>query len=371
MTARSEVDLGAVRRNVARLGAAAPAATLCAVVKADGYGHGAAEVAAAAIEGGAGWLAVATPAEATMLADSGIDRSTPVLLLSEPDPDALRAAWPGRPAGLRPTVATPEGVATLGGLVTARDRVPVHLLLDTGMHRMGAEPSDGPALADQVAATPGLVLEGVWTHFAVADDPEDDFTAVQIARFDDGVAGIAAAGHNGLLHHLCNSAGVLTHPEAHRDLVRVGIAVYGVLPSPDLAGRVELEPALRLCANVTALRTVAAAESVSYGRRFFADRPTRVATIDIGYADGVRRSSPAAGVEVLVRGKRAPMLGVVTMDQTMIGVDDEVALGDEVVLIGAQGNDAIPVEEIAGRLGTIGYEVLTDLGARIIRSVRD
>jgi alanine racemase len=370
MTARAEIDLGAVRRNVARLAAVAPGATICAVVKADAYGHGVTEVAGAALEGGAGWLAVATPAEAVVLAEAGIDPATPILLLSEPDPDALRSAWASRPDGLRVTIGSADGVAVLAGLASETNRVPVHLQLDTGMHRMGAAPADGAVLADLVVARLGLVLEGVWTHFAVADDPEDDFTHRQILRFDDGVSGIRDAGHDGLLQHLCNSAGLLTRPDAHRDLVRVGIALYGVDPSPALAGRIELEPVLRLSATVTALRTVTPGESVSYGRRFFADRPTRVATIDIGYADGVRRSSAEAGIDVLVRGARAPMLGVVTMDQTMVAVGDDVALGDEAVLIGTQGGDTISVQEIAGRLGTIGYEVLTDLGGRITRSFR-
>jgi alanine racemase len=368
VTARAEVDPGAISRNVARLAALAPGAATCAVVKADGYGHGAVTAAEAALAGGATWLAVATPEEAASLARAGIDPATPILLLSEPDPDALADAWPDRPAGLRCTVASVEGVAVLEQLGGAQS-IPVHLKLDTGMHRMGVAPTEAVAVADRVRSVDGLELEGVWSHFAVADAPEDNFTSTQMTRFDDGVAALGRAGHEPDMQHLCNSAGTITRPAAHRDLVRVGIAIYGVAPSRQLDGRVELEPALRLSATVTGIRTVQPGESVSYGRRFLASEPTRVATLDIGYADGVRRSSAAAGIEVLVAGLRSPILGVVTMDQTMVAVDNRVALGDEAVLIGSQGRESITAQEIADRLGTIGYEVLTDIGPRIPRIV--
>lgn len=366
MTARAEIDAAAIRHNVEALGACAPGSQRCAVVKADGYGHGAAVVAAAAIDGGATWLGVATPGEAAALA-SDVDASVPVLLLSEPDGEALRVAWPRRPAGLRCTVATPDGIAVVESLVGDGDPMPVHVLVDTGMHRAGCDPSDASALLDRVVGSSALRLEGVWSHFAVADDPDDPFTAIQTRRFDDCLETLGEAGHRPPIQHLCNSAGAIAHPDAHRDLVRLGIAMYGIAPSAALAGRVDLRPALRLTATVVGVRSVDAGESVSYGRHWYADRPTRVATIDIGYADGIRRSSPAADVEVLVRGRRAPMLGVVTMDQTMIAVDGDVTLGDEVVLIGGQGEATITAEEIAGRLGTIGYEIVTGLSPRVQR----
>ena len=373
MTARAEVSVGAIRTNVGRLAALAPDAITCAVVKADGYGHGASRVAEAALDGGATWLAVATPREAEELTAAGVDPAVPILLLSEPDPEAFAAAWAARPRGLRATVASSAGLDTLLDLLGSDhvDPFPVHLKVDTGMHRMGIDPADAVALADLIVGSERLVLEGVWTHFAVADAPDDVFTSTQIERFDTTVEALAAAGHAPPIQHLCNSAGAIVHPRAHRGLVRVGIAMYGVAPSAAIAGRIPLEPALRLRATVTGLRTVEPGESVAYGRRFFAEEPTRVATIDIGYADGVRRSSAAAGVEVLVRGARAPMLGVVTMDQTMIAVDDDVMLGDEVVLIGNQGGASIAAEEVASRLGTIGYEVLTDLGPRVARITVD
>ena len=173
------------------------------------------------------------------------------------------------------------------------------------------------------------------------------------------------------LVHAANSAGLLAHPDARRDLVRVGIAIYGVPPSPELEGAIELQPALELVSRITTVRTVAEGESVSYGRHWWADQPTRVATVAIGYADGIRRDSGSAGVEVLVRGRRCPIVGMVTMDQLMVALDpaieDETAAGDEVVLIGRQGTEQITATEIAGRLGTIAYEVLTSISSRVPR----
>ena len=178
--------------------------------------------------------------------------------------------------------------------------------------------------------------------------------------------------HTGLVH-AANSAGLLAHPDARRDMVRAGIAIYGVPPSPELEGAIELEPALDLVTRITAVRTVEAGESVSYGRHWWADEPTRVATVAIGYADGIRRDSGSAGVEVLVRGRRCPIVGAVTMDQLMVAlappIAEEAMVGDEAVLIGRQGSDEITATEVAQRLGTIAYEVLTSISARVPRVV--
>lgn len=364
MSATAWIDRAAIARNVATLAARAPGARVCAVVKADGYGHGMATVARASLEGGATWLAVATPDEAVALGP--VAGTVPVLLLSEPDPDDLAAAWADLPAGCRPTVASASGLATIARLADPAHPTPVHVVVDTGMHRCGVDPAGLATLLGEVAASPAVRLEAVWTHFAVADDPDDPFTGRQIQRFDEAVHAVPRLDPD-VWFHLANSAGVIAHPAAHRDLVRLGIAMYGVAPSAALADAVALEPALRLTAPVIAVRTVDPGESVSYGRRWFATEPTRVATLAIGYADGIRRSSPGHGVEVLIRGRRRPMLGVVTMDQTMVAVDDEVTVGDEAVLIGGQGGERITAEEVADRLGTIGYEVLTDIGGRVRR----
>ena len=368
----------AIEANAARLNALAPGAALCAVVKAGGYGHGAVAVAAAARAGGASWLAVATTAEAAQLAGS-VEGDPPVLVLSELDPADAAQAADELPDQVRFTIATPAGVAALAAAAahpSSGSRLPrrVHLKIDTGMHRMGADPDDlAPVSAalGRASAAGAVRLEGVWTHLAGADDPADEFTAVQLTRFETALAELdrlgALSGPVPVVTHAANSAGLLAHPRSHREMVRAGIALYGVAPAPALADRVRLEPALELVSRVTAVRTVGPGESVSYGRSWYAAEPTRVATVPIGYADGIRRHSGQAGIEILIRGRRRPILGTVTMDQLMVAADAEVSVGDEVVLIGAQGSERVTVDEVAERLGTIAYEVLVGLGPRLPR----
>jgi len=367
----ARVRPAAIESNVRRLAERAGAAALCAVVKANGYGHGVITAARAALAGGAAWLAVATVAEALEVV-GGTDGDAPVLVLSELPPPFAAEASHRSPTRVRFTVASAHGIEALaaaGGLERN-----VHLKVDTGMHRMGALAEELPAvLAALEAAGSQLYVEGAWTHFAVADVAGDPFTATQLGRFDRALASLRRHGLSPRVIHAANSAGLLAHPDARRDLVRAGIAVYGVAPSPEMEGVVELEPALELASRVTAARTVAPGESVSYGRHWWAEEPTRVATVGIGYADGIRRDSGSAGVEVLVRGRRCPILGTVTMDHLMVAlppaITDEVAAGDEAVLIGRQGADEITAAEVAARLGTIPYEVLTSLSARVLRVV--
>ena len=361
----------AIEANVRRLAAAAEGAAFCAVVKSDGYGHGAVAAARAALAGGASWLAVATIAEALELAAS-VDSDAPVLILSEIAPSLAAEAAVRCPERVRFTVASVAGIEALAS--AAAPGRPVHLKVDTGMHRMGAVPGELPEVAGALQATGSrLRLEGVWTHLAVADAPSDPFTAEQLRRFDQALASLRRSGLDTGVVHAANSAGLLAHPDARQDLVRAGIAIYGVPPSPELEGVVALEPALQLVSRITAVRTVAPGESVSYGRHWRAAEPTRVATVAIGYADGIRRDSGSAGVEVLVRGRRCPIVGVVTMDQLMVALDPAIApdaaAGDEVVLIGRQGAESITATEVAERLGTIAYEVLTALSARVPRVV--
>jgi len=364
----AEVDLAAIGHNVRVLGRRAGSAQVCAVVKAGGYGHGAVETARAAVDGGASWLAVALVEEGAELRDAGVE--APVLLLSEPPVEAMADV-----VGLRltPTVYTPEGVAAAAAAVAAAGGatpLAVHVKVDTGMHRVGASPADAVKLALTVDERPELSLQGVWTHFAVADDPDDPFTGVQHDRLVATLDELAGLGVRPALAHACNSAGLLAHPDARHDLVRCGLAVYGVAPSLALEGQAaELRPALSLKARVSLVREVEAGEGVSYGLRFRAERTTVVATVPIGYADGVPWRLPQVGAEVLIGGRRRPLAGAVTMDQLMVdcGDDRSVRVGDEVVLIGRQGADAVGAWEWAGRLGTIAYEVLTGIGARVPR----
>ncbi|MGH9178935.1 MAG: alanine racemase [Acidimicrobiales bacterium] len=366
----AEVDLDAVGHNVAVLRERCAPAALCAVVKADGYGHGAVPVARAVLEAGATWLAVALVEEGLALREAGL--TAPILLLSEPPPPAMEAAVAAR---LTLTLYTATGVAAAVEAVgPSRPPVGVHLKVDTGMHRVGADPEDAAALARAVTEARGLRLEGLWTHLAVADEPDQgSVTAGQLARFEEVRDALAANGITPSLLHAANSAGALGHPSARYDLVRCGIAVYGYPPGAALAGAVDLRPALCLRSRVTLVRRLAAGERLSYGRRYAIPEPgSVVATVPLGYADGVPRRLSAAGGEVLVGGRRRPIAGTVTMDQLMVdcGPGTAVQVGDEVVLLGRQGDDEITADEWAARLGTISYEILCGIGPRVRRLVK-
>jgi alanine racemase len=356
----ADIDLGAITHNVAALcGLVAPAA-VCAVVKANGYSHGAVPAAQAAVAGGATWLAVAFVEEGVALRDAGID--APILLLSEPAAGAMTTAVEHR---LTPTVYTVAGVDAAHDAGASA----VHLKVDTGMHRVGAAPGVVAEVSAAVAAS-GMELEGFWTHLAVADEPErDDTTKEQLRRFEDARSLVSDAGLSPRLLHAANSAGAIAHPAARYDLVRCGIAIYGIAPSPALAGRVDLRPAMSVRAEVTQVRQVDAGEGVSYGHRFVADAPTTIATVPVGYADGIPRALGVDGAPVLLGGRRRRIAGVVTMDQLMVdcGPGADVAVGDEVVLLGRQGDDEISADELAERLGTIAYEVVCGIGPRVQR----
>ena len=375
------IRTAAIEANVRRLMDLAPDVGFCAVIKADGYGHGAEAVIRSALAGGASWLAVATleeAIEASAVADSA-DSDVPVLILSELVPSEALHAARSAPARIRFTVASVPGLKALASSGTPRI---VHLKVDTGMHRMGATPAQLPEVAEALKRSSGqLRIEAAWTHLADAesdagacDSSDSDlptFTAQQLRRFDDALVVLRRNGLTVPLIHAANSAGFLAHPASRRDMARVGIAMYGVPPTPHLAGIVDLEPALSLVSKVTAVRTVERGESVSYGRYWYASAPTRVATVPIGYADGIRRLSSPGGVEVLVRGRRCPMVGAVTMDQLMVAAPDDIAaemtVGDEVVLLGCQGDHEITADELAERTGTVAYEILTGVSARVAR----
>jgi len=356
----AEIDVDAVGHNVAVLRRTVAPADVWAVVKADGYGHGAVAVAEAALAAGAAGLCVALTAEGVALRAAGI--TAPILVLSEQPPEHATALAAN---DLVPTVTTAAGIDALAAV--HRAGLPVHLKLDTGMHRVGVRPDDAAELAARVAAhAPWLRLGGIFTHLAIADEPDDEYTAAQLERFDSTLAGLPAPD----VVHAANSAGGLAHPAARRSFVRCGIAVYGISPGPGVDDHChELRPVLALKARVSFVKRVGAGERVSYGLRHRFDADTTVATVPIGYADGVRRSL-FPGQTVLVGGVRRPIVGVVTMDQLMVDCgDDDVATGDEVVLIGAQGGERIRAEEWAARLGTIGYEIVCGIGARVPRVV--
>ena len=363
-SAWADIDLDAIGANIRELRRLVGPAEVCAVVKADGYGHGAVEVGRAAVDAGAAWLAVAHVAEGVALRGAGI--SAPVLVLSEPDHGEM-AALAG--ADLAVTLYTHAGIeAASAAARRAGTTVLAHLKVDTGMRRVGADPVDAVARAKEIVAAPGLELQGVWTHLAVADEPADDFTAEQLRRYQVVLDELADAGVRPAVRHAANSAGAIAHPAARFDLVRCGIAVYGIDPSPELAGAASLRPAMTLRSRVAFVKRVGAGEAISYGLRHTFDRDTTVATVPIGYADGVRRGLSERGAHVLLGGRRRPIVGTITMDQLMIDCgDDPVEAGDEVVLIGRQGDEEIRAEEWAALLDTIGYEIVCGVGPRVER----
>ena len=361
----AEIDLAALRANAAELARLVTPARLCAVVKADGYGHGAVPAARAALEGGASWLAVALVEEGLELREAGLD--APVLVLSEPP---LAAVPQAVGAGLTLTVYTVAGIDAAAEAAAAGNAVtPVHLKVDTGMHRVGADPADAPALAERITARPSLRFEGLWTHLAVADEPDNSFTHEQLARFEKVRADLAARRLVPEMVHVANSGGALLHPASRLDLVRCGISVYGYPPAPGLYGAARLTPVLALKARVTLVRRLPQGERLSYGLSRPLPADSVVATVPLGYADGVVRALSRTDAVVLVGGRRCPVAGTVTMDPHMVdcGPDASVAVGDEVVLIGTQGPHTITAEDWAERLGTISYEVLCGVGPRVDR----
>jgi len=358
--ALARVNVAAIERNVARMRRElASGAALCAVVKADGYGHGAAAAARAALAGGARWLAVVAAQEARTLRDAGL--GGPILVMGALTPGELDVAL----AAGADVVAWDESFVVA---VAARGGGAVHVKLDTGMGRLGTRDSGhATRVAEAAASTAGVRLAGAMTHFATADERGDAFFGEQLARFSAWVAPLRAA-HPQIVVHAANSAATLRDRAAHFDLVRTGVAIYGLDPFGEDPLLRELEPALELRCGVGAVKAVAPGESVGYGRRFVAQAPTHVATLSIGYGDGVRRAL-TNNADVLVRGARRALVGTVSMDNVTIDVGSPAAaaVGDCAVLIGAQGGERITAEEVARRLQTINYEVTCGLLARVPR----
>jgi alanine racemase len=369
----AEVDLAALEANAGVLATRVAPAKLCAVVKANAYGHGAVPAARTAIAGGAEWLAVALIDEAAVLRAAGID--APVLVLTECTTRECDEAVRQR---VRATVSTRKGAEDLAEAVRRVGASPqrVHLKVDTGMHRGGVAPRDAVDLARYVARNAALRLEAAWTHFAVADDPARPETDRQLQLFLDVLAAMDRAGVRPQFTHAANSAAALSRPDTRFDMVRCGIALYGIAPGPALNHYLEgLRPVMRVKSQVVDVKIVPAGEGVSYGPKRPFSTDTRVAVVPIGYADGLPRRLADVGAQVLIRGRRRPFAGAITMDQVLIecGPADhplaiEVRRGDEVVLLGEQGDDNITAEGWASLLGTIGYEVVSTIGPRVPRT---
>jgi len=350
--ALARIDLAAITRNCRRLAdELTGGARLGVVVKADGYGHGAREAASAALEAGAQRLFVATAVEARELGEQPVG----VVVMGALSPEELAIATE---AGAEVTAWSHEFVAAL----QAGSRV--HVKLDTGMGRLGTRDPDEATAVAEATERAGAVVAGLMSHFATADEPGDAFFGEQLEAFSAWAEPLRARFPDALLH-LSNSAGTLRDPACHFDLVRCGVAIYGLDPFQEHPATQRLEPALSLHSYVGAVKPLAVGESVGYGRRFVAERPTTIATVPIGYGDGWRRGL-TGNAEVVIGGVRYPLVGTVSMDNITIdvGPDSGVAVGDEVTLIGG----GISAEEVARRLETINYEVTCGLTARVRRT---
>jgi len=368
----AEIDLAAIRANVVELRRRAGDAAVMAVVKADGYGHGMVPCARAAIAGGAGWLGVAFVEEAVTLRDAGIDVPVLAWLLS-PHSDL-------RPAALRSVdVSVSAEWAVDLAAAAARESgaaIRVHLKADTGLGRAGAMPSQWSALCERalkLAADGLLDIVGVWSHLAYADSPGHPTIAMQKDRFDEALRAAAAVGVFPRVRHLANSAATLALPDTHYDLVRPGVAIYGLSPGPEVgrARELGLRPAMRLRADVALAKRVSAGQGVSYAHRYVTDRETTLALVPLGYADGIPRAATNLG-PVVINGARYTVSGTVCMDQFVVDVgDDAVEAGDEVVLFGAGDAGEPTADDWAAAVGTINYEIVTRIGPRVPRIYRE
>jgi alanine racemase len=366
--AHALIDLDAVRESVATLvRRAGPAATM-AVVKADGYGHGMVPCARAALEAGASWLGVTVIEEALALRAAGIDAPVLAWLIAPGAPLAAAIA-----AGVDLAAGSPATLAALAAASGETGRpARVHLTLDTGLGREGASRSDWPALCEaaaKLAADGRLEVVGIWSHFAFADAPGHPTVQAQISRFSEGCELAAGYGLRPVLRHLANSAATLLEPRAHFDLVRPGIAVYGLSPGPALGTPAELglRPAMSLRGRLTLVKRVPPGSGVSYAHRYTTDRETTLGLVPLGYADGIPRAATNTA-EVLVAGARRRIAGTVCMDQFVVDLgDDHASLGDEVVLFGPGDRGEPTAQDWADALGTINYEIVARIGPRIPR----
>lgn len=361
----AEIDLSAIEFNLRQVRKiVGPDIRICPAVKADAYGHGAVEVSGLLLETGADMLSVAFIEEAVELRGAGID--APIMLLQPAFHEQI------------PEIVAHDITATICDMESARElsrqslaagkRTKVHLKVDTGMGRVGIQPETAPLFATSLAELPSIELEGIFTHFPTADEEDLSFTQQQIWEFGGIIEAVEAEGVHVPLRHAANSAGVLNCDDSFFNMVRPGIMLYGLYDSPFVSREVELRQSLTLKSRIAFLKELPQGRTVGYGRTFTTARPTVVATIPIGYADGYNRRLSNRGY-TLVRGARVPVIGRVCMDQIMLDVTDVsgACVGDEVVLYGRQGDQEITMEEIEEIVGTISYEIVCAISKRVPR----
>jgi alanine racemase len=346
-----------------------PRVKVMAVVKADAYGHGAVRLAQVAAANGAEQLAVATLDEAVTLREAGL--KLPILVLGTSIPgDGVEEAVE---RGIAQALCTVELAEALSRAAARRGKAALaHLKVDTGMSRIGVRPHEAVPFMERVGRLPGLRLEGIFSHFAAADEPDNVYTELQFRRFQDTLAALAKAGYTFPHRHIANSAAILDHPEMHLDMVRPGCILFGSWPSEKTQRKISLKPTLALKTRIVFLKRVSAGTPVSYGLTYKAPAERLLATLPVGYADGYRRGL-SNKASVLVRGVRAPIVGRVCMDQCVVDVTavPGVALGDEVVLIGRQGEEEITAQELADLLGTLDLELFCGIAPRVPRVYRE
>jgi alanine racemase len=364
----AEIDLDAIAHNVREIRALTGSKTeLMGVVKADAYGHGVREVVHTLLDNGVTQLAVSMLDEAIQIRQMGI--SVPVLVLGYTDPVRADEIILNDVTQTVYSYELPQALSKAA--VRLGKSAKVHVKVDTGMTRIGFMPG-GNAVRSiiEISRLPGLTIEGMFTHFASADENETDYTNMQYERYMEFCSELEKAGVHIPVRHVCNSAGIIQYPRMHLDMVRPGIILYGLYPSADVDHtKISLKPAMTLKANVILVKDVEPNTCISYGRTFHTSRPSRIATIPIGYADGFTRLLSNKG-RVLINGEFAPIVGRICMDQCMVDVTDlksDVHVGDEVVLFGSQSGAGISADEVAEEIGTISYEIVCIVGKRIPR----
>ena len=363
-----EIDLGALSDNVKQLVKfLSPRTQLMAVVKADAYGHGAVAVAKTALEAGAGWLGVATVPEGIQLREDGI--KAPILILGATNtPEQIQAIahWQ-----LQPTLCSPKQALEFSNTletINYNSSLSVHIKLDTGMSRLGTNWQQAAEFVQLVQGLPHLDIASIYSHLATADSPDATVMMEQHSRFEEAIAHIKAKGITIPSLHLANSAATLADSRLHYDMVRVGLAIYGLYPANHLQNHIKLQPVLQLKARVTQVKTIAAGTGVSYGHHFIAPQEMRLAVVGIGYADGVPRHL-SNQMQVLIRGQRVPQIGAITMDQIMLDVSSipDLQEGEIVTLLGKQGKEQISADDWANCLNTISWEILCGFKHRLPR----
>ena len=359
----AEIDLGAIAHNIGEIRKVIPASTkFMAVVKANAYGHGAVDVSKAAIGAGADYLSVASLKEAMELREAGI--SSPLLILSESLPEEAETIVKAEITQTVYTLRLAEALSKTASSLKKTSKV--HIKIDTGMGRIGATPEEGKSILEKIKKLQNIEVEGVFTHFAKADDREDKYTERQLSSFKQFIRDIESKRNFIPLKHAANSAATLYHPDTHLDMVRIGLAMYGIYPRSNNV-KVSLKPALSFKTRIMYLKVVPAGASLSYGCTYKTAKETQIATLPVGYADGYSMVL-SNRAEVLIRGRRYPVVGRVCMDMFLVDVgEDAVETGDEVVLIGSQGRENISADDIARLEGSISYEVVCGIGKRVER----